>query len=218
VRIENETPGSSQRLTPAERHIRTIVDQDPGEPWVNTLDRATQTARGFARMFVGLGAGGGRWAFTVPIGGAQFLTFHRVQDLRARRAWNLEDEAFNEEPLGIERIAGVDVVGRRDSLTIPVGHIGNDRPIEIVDEQWLTLVFRMAIYPHHSEVESVDAIGRRYAESVNFSRRSDRATCNLRGWYVTRLVEIPHDIVRHRFLHFCWHRARQPPQRRGLRR
>ena len=40
------------------------------------------------------------------------------------------------EQLGKRSIEGVDAEGTRKTITIPAGHIGNERPIEIVEERW----------------------------------------------------------------------------------
>lgn len=40
------------------------------------------------------------------------------------------------ESLGRRNIEGVDAEGKRTTITIPAGHIGNERPIEIVTERW----------------------------------------------------------------------------------
>jgi hypothetical protein len=49
----------------------------------------------------------------------------------------VEDEAeVNTENLGTQTMEGVQVTGVRTTQTIPVGKIGNDRPISIVTEVW----------------------------------------------------------------------------------
>ena len=40
------------------------------------------------------------------------------------------------ESLGRQSVEGVDAEGTRTTITIPAGHIGNERPIEIVSERW----------------------------------------------------------------------------------
>ena len=41
-----------------------------------------------------------------------------------------------EESLGTRQIEGVKATGRRSTIVIPAGRIGNDRAIQIVEEQW----------------------------------------------------------------------------------
>ena len=40
------------------------------------------------------------------------------------------------ESLGKQKMEGVEVEGTRSTITIPVGQIGNDRPINIISERW----------------------------------------------------------------------------------
>jgi hypothetical protein len=41
-----------------------------------------------------------------------------------------------EEDLGSRQMEGVRANGHRTTTTIPQGRVGNDRPIQIIDEQW----------------------------------------------------------------------------------
>ena len=41
-----------------------------------------------------------------------------------------------EQPLGTRDIDGIMAVGRRTITTIPAGRVGNDKPIEIIEERW----------------------------------------------------------------------------------
>jgi hypothetical protein len=38
--------------------------------------------------------------------------------------------------LGVKDIDGLLAQGRRTTTTIPTNHVGNSRPIEIIDERW----------------------------------------------------------------------------------
>jgi hypothetical protein len=44
--------------------------------------------------------------------------------------------AVEDQSLGSRQIAGVEATGRRITITVPVGQLGNDRPMQIVDERW----------------------------------------------------------------------------------
>jgi hypothetical protein len=150
VRVEHEMPAPPSGASMAERHLRTVVDQHPGDGGVHTLDPLTRTARSFPRGFLGFGAGGGR-NFRVPIGGVRFSDFWGVSELRARGAWNLGEDAFHDELLGRKQIDGLEVAGRRLNLTIPSGQFGNDRPIEISDELWESAELGIVIAAHHTD-------------------------------------------------------------------
>jgi hypothetical protein len=46
---------------------------------------------------------------------------------------------------------GLEVVGTKRVEVIPAGRIGNDRPIEIVDERWESPVLRVLVQSRHSD-------------------------------------------------------------------
>jgi hypothetical protein len=138
-----------EALSPAaERQVRITIDRDPAVRWVYTLDPVTRRAMMGARWLAGLTVGGGD-SFAVPLGGAQFLTFRRLEHLRER--YGLIGYAIEEESLGRRRIAGVEAIGQRATITIPVGQFGNDRPMQLVDERWESPELKMVIYAHHSD-------------------------------------------------------------------
>jgi hypothetical protein len=56
--------------------------------------------------------------------------------LAAQRASIPADVRPTEEQLGTRQIEGIKATGRRTTTVIPAGRIGNDRPIQIIDEQW----------------------------------------------------------------------------------
>jgi len=58
------------------------------------------------------------------------------------------------EQLGNMFIEGVQAQGTRTTTTIPAGEIGNDRPINIVDEQWYSPDLQMTIMTKHSDPRS----------------------------------------------------------------
>jgi hypothetical protein len=55
------------------------------------------------------------------------------------------------EQLGWKLIEGLQAEGTRSTVTIPAGEVGNDRPIEIVDEQWRSPDLQMIILSKHSD-------------------------------------------------------------------
>jgi hypothetical protein len=57
------------------------------------------------------------------------------------------DNSANEttESLGTQVIDGVSAVGTRTTRTIPVGQIGNDKPLEIVMERWYSTDLQMNV-------------------------------------------------------------------------
>jgi hypothetical protein len=61
------------------------------------------------------------------------------------------NQGQGEESLGTRQIEGVRATGRRTTSTIPTGQIGNDRPIEITDEQWESPELKVLIYSRFSD-------------------------------------------------------------------
>jgi len=58
------------------------------------------------------------------------------------------------EQLGRQIIEGVEAEGTRTTVTIPVGEIGNERPIEIVNERWYSPELQTVIMTRHSDPRS----------------------------------------------------------------
>ena len=60
------------------------------------------------------------------------------------------------ESLGTRQIDGLTARGRRTVTTIPVGQIGNDRPIEITDEQWESNELKLLVLSRHHDPRTGD--------------------------------------------------------------
>jgi hypothetical protein len=60
------------------------------------------------------------------------------------------------EPLGTKQIDGLTVVGTKRAEIIPVGRIGNDRPIEITDERWESLELKVLVLSRHHDPRTGD--------------------------------------------------------------
>jgi hypothetical protein len=69
------------------------------------------------------------------------------------REWKGKGEGTIEtKPLGTRTIAeGVTAEGTSHTRTIPVGEIGNDRPISIVSERWYSPELQMVVMSKHSD-------------------------------------------------------------------
>ncbi len=59
-----------------------------------------------------------------------------------------------DEDLGTRIIEGVEAKGTRTVSTIPAGEIGNDRPIEIVDERWYSPELQLTVLTRHIDPRS----------------------------------------------------------------
>ncbi len=55
------------------------------------------------------------------------------------------------EQLGTKVVEGVQAEGTRTTITIPAGQIGNDKPIQIVDEVWRSPELQVIVRSEHSD-------------------------------------------------------------------
>ena len=55
------------------------------------------------------------------------------------------------EQLGTKVVEGIQAEGTRTTLTIPAGQIGNDKPIQIVDEVWRSPDLQVIVHSEHSD-------------------------------------------------------------------
>jgi len=67
------------------------------------------------------------------------------------RGADLGNVANAPQPLGTRQIEGLEAVGTRRVEVIPVGRIGNDRPIEITDERWESPALRILVQSRHTD-------------------------------------------------------------------
>ncbi|MCU1253934.1 MAG: hypothetical protein JWM83_233, partial [Candidatus Angelobacter sp.] len=60
-------------------------------------------------------------------------------------------EQVKHEELGTQTIEGLSAQGKRETVTIPAGRIGNERPIEIVTETWFSPDLHTMVLRKHSD-------------------------------------------------------------------
>src|SRR2546428_519360 len=63
----------------------------------------------------------------------------------------LSSSSAKTESLGTQAIEGLQAEGTRTTFTIPAGQIGNDRPIDIVDERWYSPDLQVVVLSKHSD-------------------------------------------------------------------
>lgn len=71
------------------------------------------------------------------------------------------------ESLGAQRIEGVEAQGKRTTITIPAGEIGNIRPIEMTDESWYSPELQTVVMTKRHDPRSGDTTYR----LTNINRR-----------------------------------------------
>lgn len=90
----------------------------------------------------------------VKVQGILTFNFTLVDDNPAppvATARNIQKFTTNKEELGKQIIEGVECEGRREVTTIPAGAVGNERPIEMVNETWHSLELKMTILSKRSD-------------------------------------------------------------------
>ena len=63
----------------------------------------------------------------------------------------LDNASVNREQLGTKTINGIQAEGTRVTRTIAVGAIGNDKPIEVVTERWMSSDLQLALTTIHTD-------------------------------------------------------------------
>ena len=112
-------------------------------------DGTTLTARAVAPGIAGRGGRGG-----VPAAGTIRLNLNG-QSLTMTTGQPVTGASdAKTEQLGKTFIEGVQADGTRTTTTIPAGEIGNERPINIVDERWYSPDLQMTISTKHSDPRS----------------------------------------------------------------
>ena len=66
------------------------------------------------------------------------------------------DAQVRTESLGTKDIDGWQAVGRRIITTIPAGQVGNDKPIQIIDERWESPELKVLLRSHYHDPRSGD--------------------------------------------------------------
>jgi len=68
-----------------------------------------------------------------------------------RRQQGASDDNRQSLDLGRQTIEGVEVIGKKTIVTIPVDKIGNDQPLEIVNERWVSEDLKVLVRSRHSD-------------------------------------------------------------------
>lgn len=146
---------------------QTIIINDPVAQMSYTLDVRTHTARKMPSF---------RFEVTIPVpvesgrtrsgstGNAPNAAPERVNNgdsyvMSTRPAagggYTVEyrggPDTVKTESLGKQTIEGVEATGTRNTATIPAGQIGNDLPIEIVNERWYSNELQTTIMTRHRD-------------------------------------------------------------------
>jgi hypothetical protein len=144
VRREQTIIGLSALSTPSrarqgagsgDAQTMITIDPDPDDGLAFQLDVSSRTARRVPRAAALLGVN------------LNTFTFNWAAPLRV----STQDDRAVEQSLGTRTMEGVKVTGRKTTLTIPTGEIGNDRPIEVTDERWESPELQVIVSSRHSD-------------------------------------------------------------------
>jgi hypothetical protein len=163
--------------------VQLITISDPVAGASYTLDPVARTARksAFNSFFIG-GSGGTSPSISVNGGGSGAVTFSRTEGAAGGtgtgytfststggpvttsgdRVTLLKQGLDNvkREDLGTQTIEGVEAAGTRNTITIPAGEIGNERPIDIVTERWYSKELQTTVMSRRSDPRSGETIFR----------------------------------------------------------
>jgi hypothetical protein len=79
------------------------------------------------------------------------IAVKRIHKEEGEQKFTESPEQVKREALGSQVIEGVSAEGTRETVTIPAGTIGNDRPIEIVSENWYSADLHTMVLRKHSD-------------------------------------------------------------------
>jgi hypothetical protein len=85
-------------------------------------------------------------------------TKHALSEKLPAGKWEEVSRDVKHEDLGTQTIEGVTAEGRRETVTIPAGQIGNERPIEIVTEIWTSPELHTVVLRKHSDPRTGETI------------------------------------------------------------
>jgi hypothetical protein len=142
IRVEHVVSGLDPLNTTAKGQVRTIIDPDPENTAVYTLDDRTRTVNLHLRFMYDQAVGGGG-SYALPIGGARWgaLIFGNPE-----RRWGKDPlEPVEERPLGSRNIDGLGTIGRRITIGSRQGY---------VEERWESPELQLLVYSRTSDART----------------------------------------------------------------
>lgn len=161
IRREQTIMGLGPLNSSGETQTVTITDPVAGVTYV--LNPATQSGQRFARPARGAGRQAPPPPPPPPAGGGDVGALAPPPPppppgLRGgSRGGRSGGAPATVEDLGIRQVEGLTVTGRRTTVTIPAGQIGNDRPIEISDERWDSTDLKVLVMSRHHDPRTGDS-------------------------------------------------------------
>ena len=84
----------------------------------------------------------------------------RDQMARVRMNRGVDRQNVKTESLGKQTIEGVVADGTRTTLTIPAGQMGNEQPIQVVNERWYSADLQTVVMTKHSDPRTGETVTR----------------------------------------------------------
>jgi hypothetical protein len=163
--VARDSQGRTRRETELHR-IGTMPVDSPKTVFINDPTTHTQyifTPGGEATKVI---RSEGNWKVgpqIIDLGGQherstkQKVIFKVQSDHEGQPSSKENNEQVKHEDLGTQTIEGVSAQGKRETVTIPAGQIGNEKPIEIVTETWFSLDLHTLVLRKHSDPRMGDS-------------------------------------------------------------
>jgi hypothetical protein len=166
--------------------MRSVQISDPSTGTMIMLDMASKTAHKMPappRLLINkIGGPNVERRFHVAVeGGVAGAGFGGVYMERRKAAAGMRMSEPAVEPLGTQFMEGVAVEGTRTTFTIAAGQIGNELPINIVSERWVSPELKVLVVSRQTD--------------PRFGETTYRLTNISRAEPAPELFEIPHDFT-----------------------
>jgi hypothetical protein len=135
-----EMDGKMADAAPEKDVLRWKTDQTAVNPPVNMVfreHRELKQGEEHAGQSLAIAGHAGAVAMAFSTSGANIAGF--------------SDDNVKTESLGTQMIEGVEAEGTRTTMTIPAGQIGNERPIEVVNESWYSPQLKTLVLSKQSD-------------------------------------------------------------------
>jgi hypothetical protein len=162
--VARDSQGRTRRETDLHR-IGTMQVDSPKTVFINDPTTHTQyifTPGGEATKVVRSQGSWKEGPQIIELGGqrerrSQQKVIVNVQGVRDCQQSKESSEQVKHEDLGTQTIEGVSAQGKRETITIPAGEIGNERPIEIVTETWFSPELHTMVLRKHFDPRMGDS-------------------------------------------------------------
>jgi hypothetical protein len=125
------------------QHIGSLPPMPPGAPGAPMPPMPPGAQGGVMIQRFGVAGGSATASIVAPPGPANVMIY--------RKSGGLATNPPDVQQLGTKVVEGVQADGTRTTLTIPAGQIGNDNPIQIVDEVWRSPDLQVIVHSEHSD-------------------------------------------------------------------